>query len=795
MSTLLALLAGTAAAGGAAVWAGSSTSTIVPKSLEEVKESIEESVKSPSEPSTPKELPSTPPEPVSEPVSVPESVPEPVPESEPIVESPVIEPAVANESIAESTAETPVVQGGGSKQDGGFGKPTWAPLNSGVSLQSTLGSTGSSLLSKWTGEKTPESIQLKLKEIDDELRVLKVQKFNTESEIQKSTEEMQKDPTNENDTVVDPSNNLRGRFIQYYNSYLRNKTLYDYNSKLISKIVDEKKDDNVDERTLKEQYKEKFPEKASDFDNYNERDNLFKFIKSKNNELPDNLKIKDKLKNDKQNSPDVWWGTLKSKSSSGNSSNDPSKLDKYLTDREKAYKGYVEAEDEMNKYKDKYEELDSLIKDLKLKLSETNKKIKELIETRKLVLIELSNFQLPKGIFESLVKQRIPVKPSLLPTGQERDKLFAQIKVIERKLKNIEEELNNEIDLQLNKNPKWKPTTDKKDIYGILKKKQNKLEFERDNLILELEGRSETQKQLLDSYNNRKIEKEIQEQNPIEQANKAKKEAKELKQNIQKAVQENREKIELEEKAKNLKKIESEQQIELNKEKEKQELLEKSVKEKPLEQIEEQQPIAVEPIKKSQVVKQQQPKQLLELPTIKKTETIPTSKESPSSEELEVQSVEQSEKLLINNLNETSKIKFPQLDKAFTDFNDNYKDINNELEKIKSKLDLIDEQNKLKKLLENINLQLKITLINSDIFKKEIDPLYKKFLESNSNFINDPNTKSIYIQNIETFITRINIFIINLNSLQKKGGYLSHLTRKQHWTRSKPSRFKTHRIY
>ena len=117
------------------------------------------------------------------------------------------------------------------------------------------------------------------------------------------------------------------------------------------------------------------------------------------------------------------------------------------------------------------------------------KKIKELLDTRELVLVELSNYELPKGLFESFIKQKPIQKPSLLPTGQDRDRIFAQIKDLEKQLKNIQEQINDEIDLHLNKNPNWKPKDDKSDEYGKLVKKQTELKDERDNKILELEGR------------------------------------------------------------------------------------------------------------------------------------------------------------------------------------------------------------------------------------------------------------------------------------------------------------------
>ena len=88
-----------------------------------------------------------------------------------------------------------------------------------------------------------------------------------------------------------------------------------------------------------------------------------------------------------------------------------------------------------------YDESIQKLKDLRLKLQNTLKKIKELLDTRELVLVELSNYELPKGMFESFIKQKPIQKPLLLPTGQERDKIFAQIKDLEQRIKEKKEDI------------------------------------------------------------------------------------------------------------------------------------------------------------------------------------------------------------------------------------------------------------------------------------------------------------------------------------------------------------------
>jgi hypothetical protein len=284
-ATIAALLVGTAAVGGFGAWAGSSSSTEVPtkeEALQQVAKVVDEEEDEPSQPK-----PSTPP-----PTPIAEPVPEPLPQVVPTEE------IKEEEKVAEAVPETTNMEGG-SKQDGGFGKPTWAPLNSGDSLQSAIGLTkdqigltGSSLLSKWTGAKTAESIQLKLKEIDDQLRVLRAEEFTTKSKLDKNISEMKKDPDNDAaGPPADSTNALRGRYMKAYNAYLTNKTLFDYNSKLISRIVDEKKDQDTEEKSLKDLYKERFPDKATQFDDPSNKVELFNFINGIR-DLPENLKLK-----------------------------------------------------------------------------------------------------------------------------------------------------------------------------------------------------------------------------------------------------------------------------------------------------------------------------------------------------------------------------------------------------------------------------------------------------------------------------------------------------------------------
>lgn len=463
-ATIAALLVGTAAVGGFGLYAGSSSSTTIP-TKEEALEEVAKVVEQEDEP--------------SQPIPEPESI---TPPSTPVPEA----------------LPEPVVQGGGSlqKQDGGFGKPTWAPLNSGDSLQSAMGltkdqigSTGSSLIAKWTGAKTAESIQLKLKEIDDQLRVLKVQKFNTESGISLKTTELQE---------------LRSSYL----TALTNKTKYEkfsiyYDSEL-SKLLAPKPAGS--DGSLKSIVENKFPkkengrprfqkqgnEKELNFDKWLEE--AHKYFKTQSDE-PEGINPKE------GENKDAWWARIGKETSSVNK--EPKDIETKLNDlvskkttNTTLLEDAIQSEQEQ---KPNYEQKVQELKDLRIKLQDTLKKIKELSDTRELVLVELSNYELPKGLFESFIKQKPIQKPSSLPTGQDRDRIIAQIKDLEQQIKEKKEEIDNEIDKQLNLKSSWKPAEDKNDDYGKLLSEFKELEQQRNNEILKLEGRTLEQKELVSS--------------------------------------------------------------------------------------------------------------------------------------------------------------------------------------------------------------------------------------------------------------------------------------------------------
>lgn len=401
-------------------------------------------------------------------------------------EIPTPPPEIPPEPVETTTPPEPQPEAKPEPVTGGaIGRPTWAPISqsSPISL-STPGATGSAgIFAKITGsyKKGPADFQSELKDIDDQVRVLKAREFITTQKILETEKEFKKDPAT-NAPTVNESENLRGRYITAYNAYLKNKTLYDYNSKLISRIVDEKKED-VDERTLKEQYKEELPERASDFDDSSKKNELFNWVKNNESKLSENLKVSNrKTKSGVAIDANSWWGLLNSKSTK-TSDSDPRKLGEYLNARETAYGEYTKSQDEMNKYKDTFEELDNSLKELKSKLKDVQKQIKDLRDKRELILVDLSNYELPKGLF---AEKAVPQKTTL-PTGEERDQIIRSIKDVEQQIKEKQTEINDYISDNLNDKGTW--MDGKEEGYNTKKTEMAKLKSSRDESILKLEGR------------------------------------------------------------------------------------------------------------------------------------------------------------------------------------------------------------------------------------------------------------------------------------------------------------------
>ena len=159
------VLLGSMAAGGLGLYlsgsTGSAPSTGIVKNVEDAVSTVSEQVT---------EQVSKTAEQVTDLVRSDEPAPEPAPE-----------PLVQEQPVA-PVAEIPV-----EVQRGGFGRPTWAPVNSGTSLTQALGvvpgTPAGNVLATATGSKTPQQIQQELVSTEQQIRELKTNKFLKESEL------------------------------------------------------------------------------------------------------------------------------------------------------------------------------------------------------------------------------------------------------------------------------------------------------------------------------------------------------------------------------------------------------------------------------------------------------------------------------------------------------------------------------------------------------------------------------------------------------------------------------------
>ena len=459
---------------------------------------------------------SAPPVPEQESDSDEESVPEvesptSLPESVPEVESPTSLPEPVAEVESPTSLPEPVAeQQGGSNQDGGYGRPTWAPVRAPESLAKDLGlpagSPAATLVAKSTGtyKKNPQEIQSELVDVDSQLRVLRVKEFQLKGSIAEQNNILGSTGTG--------TETLIKRYNTQYNSYLTGKTEYDYYNKQISKIVNESGPE-IDTRTFREQYKEFYETKGknpSDLDDGAKTVEVFNYLKSVSNELPDHLKVKDKNKSGVPIKASDWWGTLKNKP--GSSSGNPGDLKGLLKKRSDALTQYTDAEEKMSEFKESYESAKSNLDEYKKQLKDLQSKIKELNDKKELLKTDLSNYEIPRGLFDK--KDGQTIKKSVLPTGEDLNILLREYKDIQQKIKETQEEIDNYVSAKLDSDANWKSDTD----YETLTGKMTTLKTSLDTIIQKIEGRTSEQKKLLEDNEFESLAKFMMKEKNIKQA-------------------------------------------------------------------------------------------------------------------------------------------------------------------------------------------------------------------------------------------------------------------------------------
>ena len=415
----------------------------------------------------------------TEPEPIPEAVPEPVEtppvrKPEPVLEAvpePTVEtlpepvPEAVAEPVPEAVAE-PVQQGG--SQDGGFGRPNWAPVNTGFSVASLglpAGSTAVNLIAKVSGtyKKSPQEIQSELKNIDDQLRVLKTKNFLDAKKL----------------------TNTISEFTQKRQEYLTssmNKIKYEKYSKFyddeINKLLNPKNSTESYVDILKRE-KPQPEDKSGDWLKEWKKE-VFDYAKSLPKNDPEGIKPNNNEDQDK------WYNRIKDRKvqSVAQPTNIQSKLDELLNKKSENTIALETAKDDEDLKKPDYDEKLQDLKDIRAQISDTNNKIKDLQQNRDLLLVDLSNYESPKKFWDITKK---PVKNNL-PSGDDLNKLLAEYRDIQTQIKENKEAINDYVGDKLS-DPTWTSDTH----YEELDSKRKNLETLKNKKINEIEGRTETQ--------------------------------------------------------------------------------------------------------------------------------------------------------------------------------------------------------------------------------------------------------------------------------------------------------------
>lgn len=396
-------------------------------------------------------VPESEPETAAEPEPEVETAPEPEPENAPELEpepSTAVAPSITNEDTVSDMA------------GGGFGRPSWTPLNA-----TTATAMQGSLISKVSGtyKRTVRDIQKDLKDNDDQTRVLKTQKFLQTQSVKDWSEKY---------------NQARKNYV----NALTNKTKYEK----LTKYYDDEINKLLNPRPSNELYldilKRLLPDNPTDkkwkeyaFEELKQNKEKYKSI------VPEDILPKD------SDDLDKWNGRIKDKRSQSISQpqNIEGKLRALLETKSANTVSFEDSKEKEESEKENYSNDLQSLKDSKVKLSKIESSIKELNQTREVILTELSAYQLPKGLFE--VTKQPPQKVYNLPTGQELTKLLKDLSDKSKEISEIDKRINDHVSKSLQTDGTL--TKPDQETYGKLSSERAKLVLERDALISKIEGR------------------------------------------------------------------------------------------------------------------------------------------------------------------------------------------------------------------------------------------------------------------------------------------------------------------
>jgi hypothetical protein len=398
-----------------------------------------------------------------------ESLEEPI-QDEPVQDEPVQEEPVQEEPVQEpepSSAVAPSLPEIDSMAGGGFGRPSWAPLNANTPSMSLQGSTAGNLLSKLSGtyKRTVQDIQKDLKDNDDQLRLLRTTKYlDNQSKLTKESEFN----IVRNDYLTELANKQKNeKYMKFYNDE-------------INKLLNPK--------TTNESYieilKKEVPQPA-DKTSSNWKDlwisQIYDHAKKMEKNDPEGIKPNN---NEDKN---LWFKRIENRRVQNTSEpvNIEAKLE-LLLNKNKEFTIALELSKEKEEIqKSKYDSLLQVIKNYRSKILETDLKLSETTQKRDILLSELSDYQLPKGLFE-ITKQPVQ-KIYNLPKGEELTSLLKELSQKSDEINEIDNKISEHISKSLDSDGKLSDPDKKK--YDNLTQERKGLEQTKNTIISKIEGR------------------------------------------------------------------------------------------------------------------------------------------------------------------------------------------------------------------------------------------------------------------------------------------------------------------
>ena len=371
-------------------------------------------------------------------------------------------------------------------QRGGYGRPTWAPLNSGSSLMQALGvqpgSTAGNLLATATGSKTPQQIQQELVAVEQQIRAITTQQFQTNETY---TEELNKFNGDAGTTGI------RQDYLELVGQVSYWKFMEKLSSDKLRSFNGVPEPAAATTTNLQAEFDKDFkkteevgPAPKKEFNVW-----LKESIENVN---------KRKKKNFRGEKPPTtegeyakWYADLKTKAATGTATGSTTRMTEteYTAELKKEIDAAKKKEDFIFKEsmkKSEYDESVAKLTELRSKRSGFTSKLKELTEKKQILLEELSAYKVPQSSWD---KTKQPEARSTVPTGEELNKLLIEYKAKQEEIKQKQVQIDEELSLKLQPDGTLTDATTYNSLKGELTTLKDNLKI----IIAKIEGRSTDQ--------------------------------------------------------------------------------------------------------------------------------------------------------------------------------------------------------------------------------------------------------------------------------------------------------------